>query len=148
MRTLGNISAFSALGGKGMYSMSSNKTPCFQLHSWEPGDNFLLQEINENFALLDGVVVTGSYVGDEKAERAIELGFRPTVVLLCDQSGRMGYFANYNATSGGLFFPGCPINGTSNGLAAEITGSGFRVCHGGWNQVNAKSTRYHYLALR
>lgn len=128
--------------------MSTNKTKNHQLHAWEPGDDFLLSEINENFAALDEALVTGSYEGDERAQRNIELGFMPAAVLLCDQSGRMGYFANYSATSGGLFFPDCPINGTSNGLAAEVTESGFRVCHGGWNQVNARNTRYHYIALR
>lgn len=34
--------------------MSTNKTPNYQLHSWQPQDTFLLAEMNENFATLDG----------------------------------------------------------------------------------------------
>lgn len=128
--------------------MSSKLTQNLRLHIWEPGDDFLREEFNENFQRLDERFVTGSYAGDGAAERSVQLGFKPAVVLLCDQSGRMGYFTNYNATSGGLFMEGCPIDGTNNGLAAEVTEQGFRVCHEGWNQVNAKNTRYHYMALR
>ena len=36
--------------------MSSNKTTNYQLHSWEPGDDFLRTEFNENFSALDTAI--------------------------------------------------------------------------------------------
>lgn len=132
-----------------MYSMSSNKTPCFQLHSWEPGDNFLLSEINENFALLDGAawIVTGSYMGDNTVGREIDLGFAPRAVFFCDKMGRAGYFTGYSYIAGGLMIPGCPLTGTSSGMAAELTDRGFRLYQGTYNMVNTGGP-FRYIALR
>ena len=39
--------------------MSTNKTPNYNLHAWEPGDDFLRREFNENFAALDTAVHGG-----------------------------------------------------------------------------------------
>lgn len=39
--------------------MSTNKTPNYQLHSWTLQDDFLLQEINENFSGLDAALAQG-----------------------------------------------------------------------------------------
>jgi len=128
--------------------MSTKKTEHLGLHAWEPQDEFLRSEFNENFQKLDGILVTGSYMGDGKGERRIDLGFKPAAVLLCNNTGQMGFAAGVNQTAGGLFFEGCPIDGTSSRLAAEVTETGFRVRHIECNQVNAQNTRYHYLALR
>ncbi len=38
--------------------MSTNKTSNYHLHSWLPTDDFLLSEINANFASLDAVVAS------------------------------------------------------------------------------------------
>ena len=83
--------------------MSTKKTQNYQLHQWEPADNFLRTEFNENFTKLDAVlktglsgleaglgekigVVIGTYAGrqttPEASTRRIELGFRPKMVLL------------------------------------------------------------------
>lgn len=70
--------------------MSTNKTQNYQLHAWEPGDNFLLSEINANFAAIDGSlpqakglrIVTGSYMGDGTKDRPICLGFRPRLIVI------------------------------------------------------------------
>lgn len=39
--------------------MSTKKTRNYQLHQWEPADNFLRAEFNENFTKLDAVLKTG-----------------------------------------------------------------------------------------
>ena len=70
--------------------MSTNKTQNCQLHAWELGDDFLTSEINENFALIDGVlpqnrrlaVAAGSYLGNGKSNRLFKLPFRPKVVVV------------------------------------------------------------------
>ena len=53
--------------------MSTKRTENYQLHAWEPGDDFLLAEINENFARLDTAtrVVTGTYTGDGTAQQTV-----------------------------------------------------------------------------
>lgn len=70
--------------------MSTNKTEYHQLHAWVPEDDFLLSEINENFAAIDAVlprskglrVAAGSYLGNDKSGHLITLGFRPKAVAL------------------------------------------------------------------
>lgn len=76
--------------------MSTNKTQNYQLHAWEPGDDFLLSEFNANFAAIDGLlsglpankklkIVTGSYLGTETNPQTIVLGFQPKAVYLASR---------------------------------------------------------------
>lgn len=76
--------------------MSTNKTQNYQLHAWEPVDDFLLSEFNENFAAIDGIlpqskclqVVVGSYTGNGVGgQQIIPLEFRPRVVLISPKHG-------------------------------------------------------------
>ena len=77
--------------------MSTNKSERYQLNLWEPGDDFIRTEFNENFEKLDGAarVVFGTYTGDGAATRHIELGFTPRVVYLNDSQGYTA-FRNYS----------------------------------------------------
>ena len=87
--------------------MSTNKSEHLKLHLWEPEDDFLRTEFNENFSALDEAVktvtaavskaqstadtarsegaelpyVVGSYVGTG-AELTITLGFRASFLIL------------------------------------------------------------------
>lgn len=79
--------------------MSTNKTEHYALHAWEPGDDFLRTEFNENFAAVDAVLgempankklklVTGTYTGDGKVNQTISLAFAPKVMIVaCRDSG-------------------------------------------------------------
>ena len=70
--------------------MSTNKTQKYQLHAWEPGDDFLREEFNENFSLLDEKAVQvlfGTYQGDGRSEREISLGLTPLAMLVSDSNG-------------------------------------------------------------
>ena len=69
--------------------MSSHLTEHYQLHTWEPGDDFLRTEFNENFEALDGAarIICGVYTGDETSERFIDLGFTPRVMLVQSNPG-------------------------------------------------------------
>ena len=121
--------------------MSTNKTKNYQLHAWEPGDDFLLREINENFGKLDEAArtVTGSYSGDGTASRFISLGFTPKALLIDRDHGRRDQFF----TGGGLVLPGLTsING-----AVTIGVGGFQLT-AAMNENGSFPTVYFYLALR
>ena len=130
--------------------MSTNKTEHHALHAWEPEDDFLLSEINQNFAAVDGVlphskrlrVAAGSYLGNDKSNRVIEVGFRPIAVVVTSKP---------NTT--------CPYSGICvDGAAANdlsITDGGFLVS-GYFNRDHASDSGYvsgktlnpyHYIAL-
>ena len=76
----------------------ANYTEHYQLHQWEPSDNFLRTDFNQDFARIDtgmraakaqaerlerekAEISTGAYTGDNAASRTIHLGFRPRAVL-------------------------------------------------------------------
>ena len=78
--------------------MSTNKTEHHALHAWEPEDDFLLSEFNENFAAIDGLlgemphnkklrIAAGSYVGTTASTQAVVLGFRPRAVCVTRRGG-------------------------------------------------------------
>ena len=134
--------------------MSTNKTENYQLHVWELGDDFLLHEINENFAKLDQIpeIITGMYTGDGELARTMELGFRPLAVLVMDRTGATH---SSQASYGGLALDGWPVIHGSVTIV-EIGDGGFRVARGYkssssssyWADTNKENTIYHYLALK
>jgi len=131
--------------------MSTNQTASYGLHLWEPGDNFLREEFNENFAALDAAawVVVGAYVGDGAARRNISLDFSPKAVLVVSQDGAMGGGYSY---FGGLALAGHPAQRGEN-IIVETAAEGFIVHSrqiGASYHVSANDEGlvYHYLVLR
>ena len=136
-------------------------TQHYQLHQWEPEDNFLRTDFNADFKKLDTALgekcqlVTGSYVGDGTEEREFNLGFTPTAVFTCNELGQ-----TYKSPSsyGGLALPNMPVKGESYDTGkvdlVTITSSGFRVRHhdstggGGYVNANVSGMGYCYLAFR
>ena len=129
--------------------VSQNQTERYGLHLWEPEDNFLREEFNENFAALDKVlgakseVVFGSYTGTGTANRVISLGFTPRCVILVNKWWQLFSANNPNDVGGGIFFPETDIPNF------KIVPGGFRVSneetHGG--STNSTSVHY-YIAFR
>ena len=133
--------------------MATNQTQRYGLHLWEPGDDFLREEFNENFAVLDAIpeAVTGSYTGDGAASQFIALGFTPKAVLV---------FAGHGCTAdhlstyyGGLALPGRPVAEPSiyarPVLAVEE--GGFRVYYyidGPRIFTNSPDCGHYFAALR
>ena len=128
--------------------MSTNKTSNYRLHKWEPQDDFLRSEFNENFAAIDEAlkgkaeVVFGTYTGTKSSKRTINLGFTPSLLLLMGESG-LG-----SSYSGGLTAPGHPLKNQSFIYLAVVEG-GFQVSYStniaytnSWNSI------YSYLAFR
>ena len=138
--------------------MSSNKTTNYQLHSWEPGDDFLRTEFNENFGALDTAIneglakkpeiVTGSYAGNGTYNRTIDLGFTPKALVLFNSNGSCYYNGQQ---TGGLAFPGTPLlfNGTT---ALTIQEGGFLLTpyiNGSQGSfLNYTNQVIYYLAFR
>jgi len=133
---------------KGEWDMSTNKTERYGLHRWEPGDDFLREEFNENFAAIDGgmiKMVTGTYKGDGTQDRFIELGFMPQVLMLFTEDGR----CTYNSSRyGGMVFPEYPTHVGSNELV-RLEGTGFWIHYRPNSYVfsNDSSKIFYYLAL-
>lgn len=128
--------------------MSTNQTASYQLHLWEPGDDFLREEFNENFEALDDAsrIVFGVYVGDGAATRNILLGFTPQAVLVENQAGTRENSGS--GRRGGLALPGhtCERFGT---LYVEIIDGGFRVsAESKVYNTNAQDGNYYYMAVR
>ena len=110
----------------------ANYTEHYQLHQWEPSDNFLRTDFNQDFARIDtGIraakaqaerlerekaeISTGAYTGDNAASRTIHLGFRPRAVLVEMALGNRYGSNGGESISGGLAVDGWP-------------GSGWRAC--------------------
>ena len=56
-------------------------TQHYQLHQWEPGDDFLRTDFNADFQKIDaaigGLLAFGSYTGSGTASQSVNLGVTP-----------------------------------------------------------------------
>lgn len=135
--------------------MSSNKTTNYRLHRWEAVDDFLREEFNENFSMLDDAarVVYGTYTGDGARSKFIDLGFTPKAVLVVNQEGQMS--TGYNM-HGGLALPDSPAyhkSGNGQGPIVTIEEGGFQVytikISSSYDiYSNQNGGIFHYLSLR
>lgn len=150
----GNARPYKKEGGS--YNiMSTNKTQNYQFHAWELGDDFLLSEINENFAALDGAIpeiVTGTYLGEKQREyddiHTIDLGFRPRAVFVIPRDGSVDSGGGNKLL--GLFFNGFPMasNGAPEVWTAQVTDTGFEVRNKNSILLNREGYTFHYWAVR
>ena len=134
--------------------MSTNQTERYNLHLWEPGDNFLRAEFNENFEAVDAALggkigaVFGSYVGDNTREQKIELGFTPAAVFVIEEHGRL---TNGNDVYGGLALPGLPVVARRESLpVVTVTEGGFLVYYeySNYGVVGSNIGVNYYIAFR
>ncbi len=120
--------------------MSTNKTQNYQLHSWEPDDDFLRQEFNENFAKLDekARVVVGTYMGNDSYNppQEIYLGFRPRAVLV--NCGAAMFRTDHTSLAT------LAVDGADVGTRLVITDNGFRVTSGLNRKDGTDSTSQDY----
>ena len=143
----------------------ANYTEHYQLHQWEPTDDFLRTDFNTDFAKIDAALgekadaatlaekcgaVTGTYIGDGAASKAINLGFSPKAVILREAEAAAPCFA----AAGGP-----DVEEDYNGdVMMELTDQGFtvhyKVFYIGANQnisspyTNREWETYTYLALK
>ena len=118
----------------------ANYTEHYQLHQWEPSDNFLRTDFNQDFARID-TGIRAAKAQAERLEREMALGNR--------------YGSNGGESiSGGLAVDGWPvfyqdINGPCT-PAIQIQASGFAVTQDSRNRsyMNYSGTKYHYFAVK
>lgn len=126
--------------------MATNRTEQYGLHLWEPGDDFLREEFNENTLAVEAAlgekveVVFGSYTGDNTANRVISLGFTPKCVILVNHSGQIYAGADIG---GGVFFPEMSLTNFT------IVDGGFRVSNeASYGGSTNNRFQHFYLAFR
>jgi hypothetical protein len=126
--------------------MSTNKTENYGLHVWEAGDDFLREEFNENFSLIDAgiaekaTVVIGTYTGTNTSEREIVVGFRPSMVILVNKNGSF----TSSRYAGGII--GLEVE-SINGM--RLTDQGFKVYCDSYNGTNLSDfSPFLYAAFR
>ena len=131
--------------------MSSQKTEHYQLHQWQPQDQVLREEFNQNFTKIDAVVggllATGVYAGDDKIDRTIELPFTPSAILVIQS---YPYLCDTYTVRGGLAVQGSPV--LSNTVeCVTIVEKGFVVHNlyqdGYAARTNCRNYYYHYIAV-
>lgn len=134
--------------------VSQNQTERYGLHLWEPGDDFLREEFNENFEALDRStrVITGVYIGDGAACRSITLGFTPSAVLLMTADGQ-SYTSSNGFRYGGLALAEAPLVDSMYGdryPVLSIEEDGFYAYENLAEKIHVyqKNARYFYLAFR
>ena len=133
----------------------ANYTQHYQLHQWEPNDNFLRTDFNTDFEKIDTAldalqtavegkcqVVSGSYTGDGTENRSFDLGFAPSALLLETSTGARGNGINAIA---GLALPGLSVHDGAIGL----TETGFSLNHDNkYHAVNGVGETFYYLAFQ
>lgn len=139
--------------------MSTNKTENYGLHAWEPGDDFMRTEFNENFQKLDAAlaglqsslgnkleIVTGSYTGNDAATRTITLGFRPKLVIVVTRDGLTYTGYDVHCQAGGFFTPNMttvPFTFTDSGFTVKQTSGNYSMTSDS-KDVNP----FYYIAFR
>lgn len=130
-----------------------NHTTYYQLSLWEQDDRIMREDFNDNNRKIDAALaekpyVTGSYTGDgknrEDGGQFIELGFRPSMVIV----GSNDFFANVTFKINQTLF--------DNPLYSDFTpfsDTGFAVCHRddegvSFINLNRNGTLYCYTAFR
>lgn len=138
-------------GGSGMYKGGFNMasyTQHYQLHQWEPSDNFLRTDFNTNLEKIDTAlgqncrVIHGSYTGNGKASQAIALSEKPQALMVFQD----GMTNDGNLIYGGAVFPGVAntaVTITSQGFTVKGNGDG----SGSRPMANVSATVYQYLAF-
>lgn len=143
-------------------------TPNYNLHQWEPGDDFLRSDFNEDFSKIDTAIrasvdksdqqaqqlaaaisgkcrlVAGRYAGSgQDIIQNLDLGFYPIAVAFeCDSGVRTS-----TSTYGGGAYGGLAIRGSSvsqkDFTSLWITETGFAAT----GVSNKVGMRYFYLAF-
>ena len=150
-----------------------NKTTNYQLNQWNPEDDFLRTDFNEDNTNLESALtslqssitslqsslsstenslstaisnvkpVTGSYTGLYKSSvtttTAINLGFKPSLVVIIPNNGVL-------STSIGYQFA-VAVSGLTS-VPVKFTSTGFTVANGTYCCLNYLDVKYHYIAYR
>ncbi len=140
--------------------MSTNKTTNYQLHLWEPEDDFLREEFNENSTKTDAAlaahdkdiaarlrIVSGSYTGSGGSSKTIDFGVEAMVAFLVPDSSTPGDY------------PAVIIRGQSAGNVSEFStnshyhfscvwsGTSLTITSQSNVTLNRQAVRYRWIAI-
>ena len=140
--------------------MATNSSEHLGLHLWEPTDQVLRTEFNQNWTTIDTAVnaaqetaeaaqsaaeqrpyVIGSYTGNGGTQ-SITLGFQPSFVIITAQPANSRDTA-FIAISGGSE-AASTLSFTETGFTVMVTPTSYET----YPLTNQNGTFYHYLALR
>ena len=140
--------------------MATNPSEHLGLHLWEPTDQVLRTEFNQNWTKIDTAVnaaqetaeaaqsaaeqrpyVIGSYTGNGGTQ-SITLGFQPSFVIITAQPANSRDTA-FIAVSGGSE-AASTLSFTETGFTVMVTPTSYET----YPLTNQNGTFYHYLALR
>ena len=140
--------------------MATNTSEHLGLHLWEPTDQVLRTEFNQNWTKIDTAVnaaqetaeaaqsaaeqrpyVIGSYTGNGGTQ-SITLGFQPSFVIITAQPANSRDTA-FIAISGGSE-AASTLSFTETGFNVMVTPTPYET----YPLTNQTGTFYHYLALR
>ena len=140
--------------------MATNTSEHLGLHLWEPTDQVLRTEFNQNWTKIDTAVnaaqetaeaaqsaeeqrpyVIGSYTGNGGTQ-SITLGFQPSFVIITAQPANSRDTA-FIAISGGSE-AASKLSFTETGFNVMVTPTSYET----YPLTNQNGTFYHYLALR
>ena len=136
---------------KGGFNMASY-TQHYQLHQWEPNDNFLRTDFNEDLEKIDTALgecshIRGSYIGSGVGGAndmiSVDIGFTPSLVVVISSDSAdsrcSGYFV-YPANNG---------QGAGGKVAVEWSATGLTWGkNDAYTMLNIEGVHYHYIAFR
>ena len=126
-----------------------NKTTNYQLNQWEPEDNFLRTDFNEDNAKIEAAltemargsvkIITGTYSGTGTTAQTIEFGQEVGPVFV--QAVGVGSSTNY---SGYVLASGHQYGYSSTAIGLYHNGTSITIQ---FNNLNNASYTYRYIAL-
>ena len=131
--------------------LQMNKTENLKLNVWEKSDPIHAKDFNDNFQTLDSAVgslqgehiYVGSYVGDGKDSRTIDLPWEPKFAVIFGYIGTDFGISFATQTACRHIASACDES-TAN--ATKLKGAKFTIDIAGWN--NNKGKVIHYILFR
>ena len=124
-----------------------NKTENLKLNVWERSDPILVGDFNEDNRKIDAAVAAlqgehiyvGSYVGDGKSSRTIDLPWEPKFAVVFGFVGNNSGISFITQTVHRYISSSC---GESGGVASKLNGAKLVLQHQNWNNQDGKKIIY------
>ena len=124
-----------------------NKTENLKLNVWEKSDPILVGDFNEDNRKIDAAVgalqeeriYMGSYIGDGKDSRTIDLPWEPKLAVVFGYVGSDAGISFITQTVHRYISSSC---GESGGVASKLNGAKLVLQHQNWNNQDGKKIIY------
>ena len=101
-------------------------------------------------AVADSKAVSGTFTGDNAANKTINLGFTPTAVIIFGQNGSITAtpVGSYMQQYGGLAVTGAYCKQYNGQKAFELVENGFKIYKNTYVRINDAGNVGHYIAFK